>query len=41
MGDIEWGPVYLALIPLALALIVVWIEVHRSHSTERDEVDAS
>ena len=45
MGDLtnsfQWGPVYMALIPLVLALIVLLIDVLRSHSSEHDDADAS
>ena len=42
MGNfhIEWGPISLALIPLVLALMVVWYEVRNARSTRRDERDA-
>jgi hypothetical protein len=42
MGDLhlEWGPISLALIPLALALMVVWYEIRHARISERNKRDA-
>jgi hypothetical protein len=39
MGSSNWGPVYLALIPLALTIVVLLIEAHQ-RARDRDDSDS-